>query len=374
MIETYEFASEDEDDQNVVENIDEQDEASAFRYSISAYGADFPVDAIVKRMSNGDIAVPTFGNDDEFDDIRGFQRRYIWTKAQKDRFIESLLLGLPVPGIFLVESPDGRLLVLDGQQRLRTLETFCHRNPGGRVFVLNKVDHRFHGKTYDTLDLLDRRRFDNSIIHATIVRQDEPSDDQSSIYMIFERLNTGGTSLQPQEIRVALHGGSFVTFLSELNDLPQWRDIYGAKSIRLKDQELILRFFALLYRVREYQRPMKEFMNQYLSRNKNISQESQIDMRIIFESTITTICQAFDPKPFRFPRAINVAIMDAVLVGIATRIQEKGPINDSIALKTAYETLLENESFREAAESATTNENNVKLRIDHAVTMMKDVD
>ena len=374
MITNEQFAPEDEDEQNVTESIDEQDEASAFRYSISAYGADYPVDAIVKRMANGDIDVPTFGLDEEFADIRGFQRRYVWTKPQRDRFIESLLLGLPVPGIFLVDSPDGKLLVLDGQQRLRTLETFCNGDPNGREFVLNNVKHPYHGKTYKTLDISDRRRFDNSIIHATVVRQDEPSDDQSSIYMIFERLNTGGTSLQPQEIRVALYGGSFVNFLSQLNDFDRWREIYGARSIRLRDQELILRFFALFHRVHQYQRPMKEFLNSYLSDNKHISESSQEAMRSIFEQTIETAYAAIGERPFRFPNAINVGVMDAVLVGIAKRIHEKGPINNTTELAFAYEGLLQNDSFKDAAERATTNENNVKLRINHAINAMNNLD
>ena len=374
MLENIAFATEEEDEQNVTESFDEQDEASAFRYSISAYGADYPVDAIVKRMTNGDIDVPTFGLDEDFVHIRGFQRRYVWTKPQKDRFIESLLLGLPVPGIFLVNSTDGRLLVLDGQQRLRTLETFYHGNPNGRAFVLDNVEKPYRGKTYETLDIRDRRRFDNSIIHATIVRQDEPSDDQSSIYMIFERLNTGGTSLQPQEIRVALYGGSFVNFLSHLNDLHQWREIYGTRSLRLRDQELILRFFALLYRVDKYQRPMKEFLNKYLSDNKNISESSQNDMRHIFETTIETVYGGIGPRPFRFPRAINVAVMDAVLVGIATRIKESGPINDALALNSAYRGILQNDSFRDAAERATTDETNVKRRINHAIEAMSALD
>ena len=115
----------------------------------------------------------------------------------------------------------------------------------GKEFVLEKVQERWLGKSYKTLDADDRRRLDDSIIHATIVRQEEPSEDQSSIYLIFERLNSGGTFLQPQEIRVALYHGEFVSLLSSLNNNPRWRILYGRKSPRLKDIELILRFFAL---------------------------------------------------------------------------------------------------------------------------------
>ena len=136
------------DEEEVIDAADEQDEITAFRYSITAYGADYPVDALVKRMATKDIVVPTFDPDSPFDDIKPFQREFVWTKSQSDRFIESLLLGLPVPGIFLVAREDGRLLVLDGQQRLRTLHSFCESESKGRRHSLEKVQEAFNGKTY----------------------------------------------------------------------------------------------------------------------------------------------------------------------------------------------------------------------------------
>ena len=88
---------------------EEMEEAT--RYSISSYGADMPVDAIIPRLKREEIFIPPF------------QRKFVWTHTQASRFIESLLLGLPVPGIFLFKDPDTRkLMVVDGQQRLRTLQ------------------------------------------------------------------------------------------------------------------------------------------------------------------------------------------------------------------------------------------------------------
>jgi len=110
-------------------------------------------------------------------------------RPKADRFIESLLLGLPVPGIFLVKEATGRLLVLDGHQRLFTLRAFYDGVINGVEYRLENVQEKFIGKRYRDLDVEDRRRLDDSIIHATVVRQDVPTDDQSSIYVIFERLN-----------------------------------------------------------------------------------------------------------------------------------------------------------------------------------------
>src|SRR5579862_5075480 len=108
------------------EDVNERDEVAPLHYGITSYGADFLVDGLVKRMENGDIVVPTFDPDVSDTELGmvGFQRDFVWSKPQSDRFIESLLLGFPVPGIFLVQGSEGVLLVLDGQQRLRTLHAF----------------------------------------------------------------------------------------------------------------------------------------------------------------------------------------------------------------------------------------------------------
>src|ERR1700730_5570677 len=92
----------------VVDDLDEASEVIDFAYSITAYGADYPVDSIIKRMEARDIVVPLFRwSPGKQNEIIGFQREYVWAKPKADRFIESLLLGLPVPGIFLVKESGG---------------------------------------------------------------------------------------------------------------------------------------------------------------------------------------------------------------------------------------------------------------------------
>jgi hypothetical protein len=136
-----------------VEDIDEISEVLPTKYTITSYGADYPVDGLVKRMEQGDIIVPSFNKEvEEGQKIIGFQRDFVWRKPQADKFIESLLLGLPVPGIFLVKEPNGKLLVLDGQQRLRTLAGFYKESFQKREFSLENVQKHWVGKTYKTLD------------------------------------------------------------------------------------------------------------------------------------------------------------------------------------------------------------------------------
>lgn len=356
-----------EPDEVVVADVDELEEVIPFTYTITSFGADFLVDGLVNRLNAGDIVIPTYDPKTTADSgISGFQRGSVWTRPQMDRFIESLLLGLPVPEIFLVSEPNNVLLVLDGQQRLRTLRDFIGGITRGREYRLTNVQSQFRGKRFRDLDDEDRRRLLNSVIHATIVRQDTPSDDNSSIYMLFERLNTGGTLLQPQEMRVALFRGPLMELLRELNEFPAWRALYGPQSKRLKDQELILRFFAFLHMGSDYQRPMKEFLNTYAGENRDLNRQSGDRLRNEFTETTTAILDNIGHGAFRLASAqVNAALLDSLMVGIAERLSA-GPITDKDATRAAYDRLLEDNEYLAAVQRSTADEDRVNLRLSRA--------
>ncbi|MFY9317672.1 MAG: DUF262 domain-containing protein [Burkholderiales bacterium] len=360
--------------QDGVLDINEAAEVVPFTYAITAFGADYPVSSLVQRIKEKAIFVPLFSlpTKAKSGEVR-FQREYVWKKQQADRFIESLLLGLPVPGIFLVKEEDGRNLVLDGHQRLKTLARFYENDWEGGEFVLDGVQERFRGKGYKSLESPDRRRLDDSVIHATVIRQDEPSEDKSSIYLIFERLNSGGTSLQPQEIRVALYHGPFVQLLTELNMLESWRKLFGRRSSRLKDVELILRFFSLLEAFKRYSRPMKGFLSAYMARRRNLDSRVQREFRDLFEATCEAILKGIGRKAFRLKVAVNAALVDALMVGVAARIQNKGPIKKSKRLKIAYQRLLRNMSFQRSISRATADEENVRTRLRLGIRAFKKI-
>ena len=338
------------------------DEIVPYRYSITSYGADYPVDSLVSRIDRDVIFIPTF------------QRSFVWSINQASRFIESLLLGLPVPGVFFSkESDTGKLLIIDGQQRLKTLQYFYRGIfHNGREFMLQHVQERFEGKTIRTLEESDRNTLDDSIIHATIVKQDEPSDDESSIYHIFERLNTGGTQLQPQEIRACIFYGPFNELLAELNSTPLWRSIYGPPSKRLKDQELILRFFALFYNLDNYERPMKEFLNDYMGKNKKLALQSKEELQNLFSTTINFISESLGRKAFRPERTLNAAAYDGIMVGLSRKMTNV-TLNDRETFKTKYRELIANQDFFNACKTATSDESNVISRIDLATRAFSDL-
>jgi hypothetical protein len=341
----------------------QDDELAPFKYSITSYGADYPIDGLVKRLKTGSIHIPTF------------QRGYVWKVTDASRFIESLLLGLPVPGIFLAkEGETNKLLVIDGQQRLRSLQYFYDGifQPTGKIFALDNVQPQFVGVTYKTLADEDRRRLDDAILHATVIKQDEPSDDDSSIYYIFERLNTGGTLLSPQEIRACIYHGPFVDLLKDLGSNEHWRALFGAPSPRVRDQELILRFIALYYDPASYSRPMKDYLNRFMGKNRKLEKLSGRDVRGIFEGTVDVIHTCLGKKAFKPKRALNAAIFDAVMVGVARRLA-KGAIKECASVQEAYASLLQSDEFVRAAERATADEENIKVRLRLATEHFADV-
>lgn len=328
------------------------DEDLPFRYAISSYGADYPVDGLVKRLKEGTIYVPPF------------QRSYVWSVRDASRFVESLLLGLPVPGVFLSkEEETNKLLVIDGQQRLRSLQFFYDRlfGPSGREFKLEGVQDRYDGRTIETLDVEDRRHLDDSIIHATVMRQDIPSDDDSSIYHVFERLNTGGKVLSGQEIRACLYHGPLDELIAELNDDEDWRAVFGQRNKRLRDQELILRFFAMKHAGDAYFRPLKGFLNKFMKDNRNLERLTGEELATEFRGTVAAIRGALGDRPFRPERLLNAAILDSVMVAVSDGL-DLGII-DSASLTKSYSTVLGNQEYLSSTKGNTAQEEQVERRL-----------
>ena len=337
------------------------------RYDISFYGADYPVDGIVKRLKEEDIQIPRIGDkfkdsDEEYD---GFQRLdNIWTKKQKDKFIESLLMGLPVPGIFLTKTKEGYFLVLDGQQRLVALQSFYDidkKNTLGK-----SVQEEYRGKSYNSLSGEERRRLDNTIIHATVIRQEQPKG-YSSIYHIFERLNSGGKLLTPQQIRMALYHGKLADLLLRLNQNDSWQTLLHKKETdsSLKDIELILRFFALFYEREDYKNPMKDFLNKFMDKNKNIEDSMQKDYKNLFVRTVNFIQKsigdnAFCDKGSNTPKA---AIVDSLMYGVAKRLNGSKRKIDSQKVKEIFDDVLKDIEYQDAINKYTSQQKQVEKRL-----------
>ena len=273
----------------------------------------------------------------------------------------------------------GKMLVIDGQQRLLSLSYFYseefkpnEESKIKRIFKLSNVKKQFSDKTYSKLDTKDRINLDNAVTHATVVKQETPTEDDTSIYHIFERLNSGGRKLTPQEIRVAVYHGKLIETAKQLNDLPQWRSIFGQHNDRMKDVELILRFLAVFESHNNYVKPMVEFINIFCSKNRNPSSEKMEYFKELFTQTITLFTEAVAQNLFRPARALNVALFESAMVGLATRLVSGIQISKD-SINSAYQRLIDNQEFNELISQSTSDVRNLKRRIEIAIAEFTEV-
>jgi hypothetical protein len=335
---------------------------------VSYKGADFDVEGLVRRLERGDIVIPTFGHgEDSSEDspiaTERFQRGFVWRKPQMDRFIESLLLGYPIPGIFLVQQSDRIYLVLDGQQRLRTLAEFYSGVHDKKVFSLQYVAQKFVGLTYKTLPPEYKRTVDSTFIQATIVETDGSVRSLDAVYQVFERLNSGGTQLTPHEIRVALYAGPFIKLLDRLNSDTNWRNLYGKRSPRLRDQEVILRAMALFVTPGTYKRPLKKFLNDFVAAHRQLEDLASDRIEDLFKRAVELINQGAGPSSLRRQsNQINTALTEAVLVGLMRRLDADDSITAE-AVSRGITSLREDRRFDFAISRATADEESVRVRL-----------
>ncbi|HXV04560.1 MAG TPA: DUF262 domain-containing protein [Solirubrobacterales bacterium] len=326
-------------------------------------GTDFDVEGLVRRLKRGDIVIPTFGETGASIETDRFQRRFVWGRSQMSRFIESLLLGYPIPGIFLVQQADRRYLVLDGQQRMRTLADFYSGTHKGKPFALEDVADDLRGLTYEGLSLEQRRTLDNTFIPAIIVKTDGSPESLDAVYQVFERLNSGGTQLTPHEIRVALYAGPIMEFLAELNDCETWRSLYGPESRRLRDQELVLRIIALHVSPGTYRRPLKRYLNDFAAQHRFLTDLPVDRLRNQFSSVAEVIQNGPGPDALRYgSRQVNAALTEAIFVGMMRRLEAASPPNPSL-ISDVIGSMHEQPGFDLAISRATADEESVRTRL-----------
>lgn len=330
-------------------------------YEVITYPADFTLEGLVSKYKKGSMTVP------------GFQRNYVWNIKQASRLIESFLLGLPVPAIFLfIDESNNEQLVIDGQQRLMSVVYFFdgyfgEPDKGGRrkVFRLAGLNESspFYNKTYSELEANDQASFNklnDSVLRAFVVKQLTPNGN-TSVYHIFERLNTGGTQLVGQEIRNCVFHGEFNNLLCDLNEYPNWRKIFGNEAMhkRQKDVELILRFFAFYEKGDEYVRPIKDFMSKYMKVNQNMSAEKQAQLSQLFMDTCDQVIHYLGERPFHIWSGLNVAVFDSAFTVLA-----KFGFKDDLQVR--FDSLKSDEAFVRGVRGATADESIIDLRMNLA--------
>lgn len=320
-------------------------------YEIRTQGADLTLELLSQKYSTGEIVVPAF------------QRNYVWPVKKASKLIESFLLGLPVPQIFLYQEAKNRdLLVVDGQQRLLSSHFFLRGTLADEKtpFNLKGVKQKWEGKSFVDLEEGDKRRLKNYILRATIFEQIDPADDKS-VYEIFERLNTGGIPLTEQEVRNCINRGPINSFLEELNLHEAWRALLG-KNVpdkRMKDIEIILRVLSLIDGWESYKKPMKDSISVYMANHVNLSKTDHVRLGTLFKSIADFIYKEAGVGAFRLPGGrVNVAVLDSIMTAVALAGTEK--ISN---LEKKLQSVKTNASYLEYVSKSTTDDDSVKGRI-----------
>lgn len=346
----------DEWDMDETEESEDQ-EQDVFSYQISSYPADITLKGYLDKWDDGQIEIPEF------------QRNYVWDQVKASKLIESFLLGLPVPGVFLYKDrKTNRLAVIDGQQRILSSIRFFKNEFDEKIFRLKNILPKWEGKTYAELDDSDRYQLNDTVLRATVVQQLDPEDD-SSIYHIFERLNTGGINLNPMEIRKCVYFGEFFSLLEELNQDENWRKIIVKPKIdkRLRDVELVLRCLSLHDSWQDYDKPMKGYLNKFMAKVKKMDDEERKNMlhklKNLFVNTCAVIANKLPEKPFHIRGRINYAAMDSIFNAVAG-------LGDNGKLSQNYAALVKDQEFVESATINTSDGKTLNIRFQRALDIL----
>ncbi|MBZ9870897.1 DUF262 domain-containing protein [Mesorhizobium sp. BR1-1-9] len=320
---------------------------------------DFTISTIETLLKDEKIVIPDF------------QRKYVWTRNQASRLIESLIIQCPIPVVYLDQEDDGTLKVIDGNQRLMSIRLFLENGfklkglrafPDLNGFLFRELDPRF------------RTHIENRTIRCiTILKETHPQIK----FDVFERLNTGAVQLNPQELRHGLYHGRLMELLDELGEYEPWQALSGIKDDkRMRGAELILRFLALCFKLDEYEKPLASFLNKFAQNNRDAKENDAFANT--FMAAVDSVQSMLGNKAFRLldergepDNNFNAAIFDAQMVGFALAKRSAKDINAVVrkGLMENYQALQSNRDYHRAVSASTSDPPLVRYRI----TMFRDL-
>lgn len=331
-------------------------------YNINSWGADLSFRELISMYEENELLKPEL------------QRKYVWEKPEASRFIESILLGLPVPSIFLANTKDSKKLIIDGYQRIMTVFDFVKVGiwkKDGKVFKLSnteRINERWRGKSYSELPESDQRKIRSSTIHAIVFEQKAPNDSDTSLYQVFERINTGGRALMPQEIRNCVNQGNFNDLLFKLNTKPEWRHLFGKEEEdpRMRDLEFILRFLALdtdyIKNNESSAISLKKYLNEFMGSEKSQCLDVIEERKQKFDSVIEFIYKNIGENAFynitagddtKIRKRFYPTIFDSLCPAVSIALKQLGGDIPKVNLEAKRLELLKNPDYRKYTSEGT---------------------
>lgn len=373
--------------QNWYQDDSEDETGYSFReYDVTSTPNDFNTKTIIDFIESGLFKIP------------GFQRNYVWDIKRASKLIESLIIGLPIPQVFLYEEGRNSYLVIDGQQRLLTLFFYTKmRFPKKeKRFELRQIfdengkfpdeilyndeffedfklklneagqieKNKLHGLNYATLGEF-KNGFDLRTVRNIMIKQNFPTDDDSAMFEIFNRLNSGGVVLKAQEIRTSLYHSKFYNNLYSINLYGNWRELLAQPQpdIHMKDVEIILRGFAMLLDSHDYKPSMTRFLNQFSKKSKAFSQDSLPYFQQLFERFCDVLI-SLNPKAFISTAGkFSITLFESIFVALCEEAARNGNLEINRTSRENIESLKTNSDFLKASQSNTAGKTNVEDRL-----------
>lgn len=298
-----------------------------------------------------------------------FQRNEVWSKEQKSQLIESTMLEIPIPAFYMKKDAQGRLIVVDGLQRTLALRGFLNDEfPLTGLKALSKLNGLTCSemRKNDSLSNLITRVEDRQL-YFYVISKDTP---MSIVYDIFNRINTGGTKLERQEIRNCIFIGHSTRMLKELSGEDAFKEAIdgGISDKRMKDREAALRCiaFTILDYKKAYTRSMDDFLEQAMRRINKMSMVEVEDLKRKFLDIMSQTLRAFGDTNFRIPSdytrgRINIAVMETIYYVYYQKI-EMGQAIDNNLMRQSFQTLLKDPDYLDAVRNSTGSPSKVMTR------------
>ena len=303
---------------------------------IEFYLTEYSIELLASKMHNGDFEVPSY------------QREFTWEPERKSRFIESILMGLPIPFLFFWESPEtGKLEIVDGSQRLRTIEAFILDG-----FILGELEELPHltGFQFNDFPESRQRKIKNRSIRGIVLNEHA---DSASRFDLFDRINTGSKTANKAEVRRGALAGIFLDLVISLAKEPIFVQLAPVPKKKLDErerEELVTRFFAYSDGLEGYRDQVSAFLFTYSQKMNIYLKDNPQEIELYKQRFLNTMQFIKNTFPLGFRRTLKGIVsprsrFEAIAIGSYLALQERPDIANHPLQVEAW---LNTDEFKEA--------------------------
>lgn len=294
--------------------------------------------------------------------IPNYQRKFVWPEKNQSKFIESVLLGLPIPFMFFAQCEDGKLEIIDGAQRIQSLDAFYNNKL--KLSGLKKLV-KLNSFTYNDLSESEQLKFCDIPFRVIVLDEDTSNEVRQDL---FHRINTTGIRANDSEIRRGSYPGKLTDFIEKCSEDQLLRSLCPlpkAKVDRYEYFELVLRFFAYLYNYQNFKHSVKEFLDEFI--NKNLNEFDKNTYENDFHNMLLFVQKTF---PYGFKKTQKTTStprvrFEALAVGSALALKTNPN------LKVTNINWINSDEFKDLTTSdASNNTNRLKDRIEFVKTKL----